>query len=62
MHVVIGSTGMQQGLAFYQLRKLLRVLKIFKGGEVLKLLVLYAPHIHIQAYNRINSETITTQP
>jgi hypothetical protein len=52
---------MQQGLAFYQLRKLLRVLKIFKGSEVLELLVLYAPHIHIQAYNRINSETITKQ-
>jgi hypothetical protein len=61
MHVVIGSTGMQQGLAFYQLRKLLRVLKIFNGSEVLDLLVLYAPHIHIQAYNRINSETITKQ-
>jgi hypothetical protein len=44
MHVVIGSTGMQQGLAFYQLRK----------GEILELLILYAPHIHIQAYNRIN--------
>jgi hypothetical protein len=61
MHVVIGSTGMQQGLAFYQLRKLLRVLKICNGSEVLELLVLYAPHIHIQAYNRINSETITKQ-
>jgi hypothetical protein len=47
---------MQQGLAFYQLRKPLRVLKIFNGSEVLELLVLYAPHIHIQAYNRINSE------
>jgi hypothetical protein len=51
MHVVIGSTGRQQGLAFYQLRKLLRVLKFFNGNEVLELLVLYAPHIHIQAYN-----------
>jgi hypothetical protein len=61
MHVVIGSTGMQQGLAFYQLRKLLRVLKIFNGSEVLELLVLYAPHIHIQAFNRINSETVTKQ-
>jgi hypothetical protein len=59
MHVVIGSTGIQQGLAFYQLRKLLRVLKIFNGSEDLELLVLYAPHIHIQAYDRINSETIT---
>jgi hypothetical protein len=53
MLVVIGSTGMQQGLAFYQLRKLLRVLKVFNGSEVLELLVLYAPHIHIQAHNRI---------
>jgi hypothetical protein len=59
MHVVIGSTKMQQGLGFYQLQKLLRVLKIFNGSEVLELLVLYTPHIHIQAYNRINSETIT---
>jgi hypothetical protein len=56
MHVVIGSTGMQQGLAFYQLRKLLRVLKVFNSSEILELLVIYAPHIHIQAYNRINSE------
>jgi hypothetical protein len=38
MHVVIGSTVMQQGLAFYQLRKLLRVLKFFNGNEVLELL------------------------
>jgi hypothetical protein len=51
MHVVIGSTGMQQGLSFYQLRKLLRVLKFFNGSEVLELLVLYTLHIHIQAYN-----------
>jgi hypothetical protein len=51
MHVVIGSTGMQQGVAFYQLQKLLRVLKVFNGSEVLELLILYAPHIHIQAYN-----------
>jgi hypothetical protein len=56
MHVVIGSRGMQQGLAFYQLRKLLRVLKVFNGSEVLELLVIYTPHIHIQAYNRINSK------
>jgi hypothetical protein len=52
MHVVIGLTGMQQGLAFYQLRKLLRVLKFFNISEVPELLVLYAPHIHIQPYNR----------
>jgi hypothetical protein len=61
MHIVIGSTGMQQGLAFHQLWKLLRVLKIFNSSEILELLVLYAPHIHIQSYNRINSETITKQ-
>jgi hypothetical protein len=36
-------------------------LKIFNGSEVLELLVHYAPHIHIQAYDRINSETITKQ-
>jgi hypothetical protein len=59
MHIVIGSTGMQQGLAFYQLQKLLRVLEIFNGSEVLKLLVLYAPHIHIQAYNRKNKKQYT---
>jgi hypothetical protein len=53
--------GMQQGLAFYQLRKLLKVLKVFNDSEILELLVLYAPHIHIQAYNRINLETITKQ-
>jgi hypothetical protein len=51
MHGVIGSMRMQQGLAFYQLQKLLRVLKSFNGKEVLELLVLYAPHTHIQAYN-----------
>jgi hypothetical protein len=51
MHVVIGLTGMQQGLAFYQHRKLPRVLVIFNSSEVPELLVLYAPHIHIQAYN-----------
>jgi hypothetical protein len=58
MHVVIGSMGIQQGLAFYQLRKLLRVLKFFNGSEVLELLVLYAPHIHIQAYNENKQETV----
>jgi hypothetical protein len=52
MHVVIGLMGMQQGLAFYQLRKLLRLLKFFNGSEVLEQLILYTPHIHIQPYNR----------
>jgi hypothetical protein len=36
-------------------------LKVFNGSEILEQLVLYAPHIHIQAYNRIKSETITKQ-
>jgi hypothetical protein len=43
--------GMQQGLAFYQHRKLHGVLVIFNSSEVPELLVLYAPHIHIQAFN-----------
>jgi hypothetical protein len=59
MHVVTGSTGMQQGLAFYQLRKLLRVLKFFNGSEVLELFVLYTPHIHIQANSGINMKQYT---
>jgi hypothetical protein len=42
---------MQQELAFYQHRKLLRVLIIFNSSVVPELLVLYTPHIHIQAYN-----------
>jgi hypothetical protein len=29
-------------------------LKVFNGSKILELLVLYAPHIHIQVYNRIN--------
>jgi hypothetical protein len=44
MHVVIGSTGMQQGLASYQHRKLLRVLVIFNSSEVPELLVLFYEH------------------
>jgi hypothetical protein len=27
-------------------------LEFFNSSEVLELLVIYAPHIHIQAYNR----------
>jgi hypothetical protein len=45
--------GMQQGLAFYKLHKLLRVLKVFNNSVLLERLVLYALHIHIQAYNGI---------
>jgi hypothetical protein len=36
---------MQQGLAFYQHQKLLRVLIIFNSNEVPELLVRYASHI-----------------
>jgi hypothetical protein len=52
---------MHQGLSFYQLWKLLKTLKIFNDSQILERLVLYAPHIHIQTYSRINSETITKQ-
>jgi hypothetical protein len=55
---------MQQGLALYLLQKLLRVLEIFNDSEVLELLVLYAPHIHIQAYNGNKYKTVhqSSQP
>jgi hypothetical protein len=36
---------MHHGLAFYQHRKLLRVLIIFNSSEVPELLLRYAPHI-----------------
>jgi hypothetical protein len=45
--------GMQKGLAFYKLQKLLRVLKVFNSSVLLERLVLYALHIHIQTYNGI---------
>jgi hypothetical protein len=61
MHVVIGYTGMQQGLAFHKFWKLLRVFKVFNGNVFLERLVLYTSHIHIQAYNVIKYETITKQ-
>jgi hypothetical protein len=44
MHVVIGSTGMQQGLAFYQRLLLLKVLEIFNSGVLHVRTVFYAPH------------------
>jgi hypothetical protein len=44
MHVVIGSTGMQQGLAFYQRLLLLKVLKIFNFSAFHVRTVFYAPH------------------
>jgi hypothetical protein len=43
MHVVIGSKGMQQGLAFYQ-RLLLKVLKFFNFSVFHVRIVFYAPH------------------
>jgi hypothetical protein len=46
---------MQQGLAFYQHRKLLRFLILFNSSEVPELLVRYAPHItykHTMETNR----------
>jgi hypothetical protein len=36
MHVVIGSTGMQQGLAFYQRLLLLKILEFFNSGVLHK--------------------------
>jgi hypothetical protein len=47
---------MQQGLTFHKFQKLLRVSKVFHNSVLLERLVLYAPHIHIQAYNRINKK------
>jgi hypothetical protein len=44
---------MQQGLAFRKFWKLLRVFKVFNSSKLLERLVLYAPHIYIQAYNTI---------
>jgi hypothetical protein len=51
--------GRQQGLAFYQHLLLLKVFGIFNGGELLERLVLYTPHIHIQAYNTIKIRNST---
>jgi hypothetical protein len=59
MHVVIGSAGMQQGLAFYQHRKLLRVLVIFNSSEIPELLVLYAPHITYKNTMEANKKQYT---
>jgi hypothetical protein len=59
MHVVIGLTGMQQGLAFYQHQKLLTVLVIFNSSEVLELLVLYAPHITYKHTMETNKKQYT---
>jgi hypothetical protein len=65
MHVVIGSTGMQQGLAFYQRLLLLKVLEIFNSGVFHERTVFYAPHhshTSIQ-WNKIrnNHQTVPTE-
>jgi hypothetical protein len=65
MHVVIGSTGMQQGLAFYQRLLLLKVLEIFNYGVFHERTVFYAPHhshTSIQ-WNKLsnNHQTVLTE-
>jgi hypothetical protein len=51
MHVVIGQDGMQQGLGFNPSVLLLKTFLIFNGSVLHKLIVHYAPHKDIQAYN-----------
>jgi hypothetical protein len=65
MHVVIGSTGMQQGLAFYQRLLLLKILEIFNSDVFHVRTVFYAPHqshTSIQ-WNKIrnNHQTVLTE-
>jgi hypothetical protein len=50
---------MQQGLAFYQHRKLLRVLIFFNNSEVPELLVRYAPHITYKHTMETNKKQYT---
>jgi predicted SprT family Zn-dependent metalloprotease len=54
MHVVIGQKEMQQGLAFNPSVLLLKTFLIFNGSILHELIVHYAPHNDIQAYNTIN--------
>jgi predicted SprT family Zn-dependent metalloprotease len=54
MHVVIGQEGMQQGLAFNPSVLLLKTFSIFNGSVLHELIVHYAPHNDIQAYNTNN--------
>jgi predicted SprT family Zn-dependent metalloprotease len=54
MHDVIGQEGMQQGLAFNPSVLLLKTFSIFNGSVLHELIVHYAPHNDIQAYNRNN--------
>jgi hypothetical protein len=51
MHDVIGQKGIQQGLAFNPSASLLKTFLIFNGSVLHKLIVHYAPHDDIQAYN-----------
>jgi hypothetical protein len=65
MHVVIGSTGMQKGLAFYQRLLLLKILEIFNSGILHERTVFYSPHhshTSIQ-WNKIrnNHQTVLTE-
>jgi hypothetical protein len=53
---------MQQGLAFYQHRKLLRVLVIFNSSEIPEVLVLYAPHITYKHTMETNKKQYTNHP
>jgi predicted SprT family Zn-dependent metalloprotease len=54
MHVVIGQKGMQQGLAFNPSVLLLKTFLIFNDSVLHELIVHYAPHKDIQAYNTSN--------
>jgi hypothetical protein len=54
MHVVIGKKGMQQGFAFNPSVLLLKAFLIFNGSVLHELIILYAPHKYIQAYNTSN--------
>jgi predicted SprT family Zn-dependent metalloprotease len=54
LHVVIGQKGMQQGLAFNPSVLLLKTFLIFNGSVLHELIVHYAPHNDIQAYNTNN--------
>jgi hypothetical protein len=50
---------MQQGLAFYQHRKLLRILILFNSSEVPEFLVHYAPHITYKHTMETNKKQYT---
>jgi predicted SprT family Zn-dependent metalloprotease len=54
LHVVIGQKGMQQGLAFNPSVLLLKTFLIFNDSVLHELIVHYAPHNDIQAYNTSN--------